>query len=163
MSYQVTVIADHNGTLYVGADKRQTALAAASPIAERKLYSSQLPFAISARRPDGCVVITTKSHAQRNGWTPLRDHQNNDLGAGKRYADILRESLARLRYHPAATIPWGDDKSLPAGIVLRAGGEYIVVGHDLHGSTSAHFTGGVPWHDALAQMPDLSWAWLFTE
>ena len=163
MSYKVTVIADFNGTIYTGADKRQLALANASPIAEVKLYSSQIPFAISARGKDGRVLITTKGRARKNAWTPLRDYLNNDIGIGTRYASVLKEALSRLSYHPAHTIPWADDKALPAGIVLRSNGEYIIVGHDLHGSTSAHFTGGIPWMDVISEMPDLTWAWLFTE
>ena len=163
MSYKVTVIADFNGNIYTGADKRQLALTNASPIAEVKLYSSQIPFVISARGKDGRVLITTRGRARRNSWTPLRDYLNNDIGIGNRYAIILKEALSRLSFNPAQTIPWSENKALPAGIVLRSSGEYIIVGHDLHGSTSAHFTGGIPWMDAISEMPDLTWAWLFTE
>lgn len=77
MSYKVTVIADFNGKVYVGADKRPLALNAASPIAETKLYSSQIPFVVTAKAPDGRVVITTKRKAKKNGWTILRDYNNN--------------------------------------------------------------------------------------
>ena len=77
MGYKVTVIADHNGNMYVGADKRQSALAAAPPVAEVKLYSSQLKFAISARTPDGRVLISTRTKARQNGWSMIKDHANN--------------------------------------------------------------------------------------
>lgn len=77
MSYKVTVIADFYGRLYIGADKRQAALAKASPIAEVKLYSSQLPFVVSARMADGRVTITTKTAARRHGWTILQDMHKN--------------------------------------------------------------------------------------
>lgn len=80
MSYKVTVIADFNGRMYLGADKRPEALAAASPIAEVKLYGSQIPFAISAKAPDGRVVITTKRKAKKNGWVALRDSENRIIG-----------------------------------------------------------------------------------
>lgn len=79
MSFRITVIADFSGRMYIGADKRQTALAAAAPIAEVKLFSSQLPFAVSARRPDGAVVITTRNKAKRNGWATLFDTENNPV------------------------------------------------------------------------------------
>jgi hypothetical protein len=79
MSYRVTVIADFNGNMYVGADKRPIALAAASPIAEVKLYSSQLRFAVSAKDESGRVYVTTRRKAARNGWTLLRDHENRDI------------------------------------------------------------------------------------
>ncbi len=80
MSYKVTVIADFNGRMYLGADKRPEALAAASPIAEVKLYGSQIPFAISAKAPDGRVIITTKRKAKKNGWVALRDSENRIIG-----------------------------------------------------------------------------------
>ena len=163
MSYRITVIADYNGTFYFGADKRSLAHKIASPVTEAKIYSSQIPYAVSARLADGRVVITTRTKARRNGWTMLRDHNNRDLSIKDRYAEILRDALSRLQYQLADTLPWGEDRSLPAGIVLRSGGEYIVVGQDLHGSTSAHFTGGIPWKDALENSPDLTWAWLFNE
>ena len=80
MSYKVTVIADFNGRMYVGADKRPEALAAASPIAEVKLYGSQIPFAISAKAPDGRVIITTRRKAKKSGWVALRDSENRIIG-----------------------------------------------------------------------------------
>ncbi len=79
MSYRVTVIADFNGNMYVGADKRPIALAAASPIAEVKLYSSQLRFAVSAKDESGRVFVTTRRKAAKNGWTLLRDADNKDI------------------------------------------------------------------------------------
>jgi hypothetical protein len=99
MSYRVTVIADFNGKMYIGADKRPIALAAAAPIAEVKLFSSQLPFAVSARRPDGAVVITTRNKAKRNGWATLFDAENNPVSIKakekpkKRFHSLDMESL----------------------------------------------------------------------
>lgn len=101
MSYKVTVIADFNGRIYLGADKRPLALEAASPIAEVKLYSSQIPFAVSAKAPDGRVIITTKRKAKKNGWVILRDHENNiinnidpeEANVEFSYATLLRARL----------------------------------------------------------------------
>lgn len=168
MSYRITVIADYNGTLYFGADKRALAHEVASPICEAKLYSSQIPFAISARTPDGRIVVTTRTKARTSGWTPLRDCQNRrieeDPKRNQAPQERLKEHLERLAYHPLSTLPWGEDDSLPAGIVIRVRNRYIIIGHDMQGSTSAHFIGGEPWKDCLRDAREgVSWAWIFNE
>lgn len=105
MSYKVTVIADFNGRIYLGADKRPLALETASPIAEVKLYSSQIPFAVSAKAPDGKVIITTKRKAKKNGWVILRDHENkiiNDIGPEESETAFSYSSLLRVRQEAMA-------------------------------------------------------------
>jgi hypothetical protein len=108
MSYKVTVIADFNGRMYLGADKRPEALAAASPIAEVKLYGSQIPFAISAKAPDGRVIITTKRKAKKNGWVALRDSENRLIGE---YGETSTEQL-----FPYSTVIEARREALATGI-----------------------------------------------
>lgn len=78
--------------------------------------------------------------------------------------DKLQTRLLNLQFQPVGLFPWGPDHSVPAGVVLRYPDKRaILIGHDIHGSTSAHFIGGIPWKDELANHPGLTWAWLFNE
>lgn len=76
----------------------------------------------------------------------------------------LQDQLLNRQFNPIETLPWGPDDSIPAGLVLRyPNGSAILIGHDIQGSTSAHFTGGVPWKDELTNYPGITWAWVFNQ
>lgn len=74
------------------------------------------------------------------------------------------DRLLNLQFQPIGLLPWGPDKSIPAGVVLRyPSGRVILIGHDIQGSTSAHFVGGIPWEDEINNNPGTEWAWIFNE
>lgn len=77
-------------------------------------------------------------------------------------SEALAERLLNLQFNPIELLPWGPNHSVPAGIVLRYPNDRVIlVGHDIQGSTSAHFTGGVPWKDELTPESGITWAWVF--
>lgn len=76
----------------------------------------------------------------------------------------IEDRLLNLQFNPINNFPWGPNDSVPAGVVLRyPNGRAILVGHDIQGSTSVHFTGGVPWKDELTADSGIEWAWVFNE
>lgn len=76
----------------------------------------------------------------------------------------LQNLLTNLQFQPVEEFPWHPDGSIPAGVVLLyPNGEAILIGHDIHGSTSAHFVGGNPWADEINQHPGMKWAWIFNQ
>lgn len=79
-------------------------------------------------------------------------------------SEKLQSLLLNLQFRPISEFPWRADHSAPAGVVLLyPGGRVILVGHDIQGTTSAHFVGGNPWIDEFNQNPGIKWAWIFNE
>ncbi len=75
----------------------------------------------------------------------------------------IRDRLLNLQFNSIDSFPWRDD-SVPAGVVLLfPNGEPILIGHDLQGSVSTHFTGGLPWKDQLTPDSGIKWAWVINE
>ena len=73
----------------------------------------------------------------------------------------LKKTLTNRQFFPAESLPW-QEGSLPAGVVLLyPDGRSTLIGHDIQGSTSAHFVGGIPWRDEINSHPGIQWAWVF--
>lgn len=79
-------------------------------------------------------------------------------------SDLTLDRLLNLQFNQIKDFPWGPGHSVPAGVVLLyPNGKAILVGHDIQGTTSAHFVGGNPWVDEIKQNPGIKWAWIFNE
>ena len=76
----------------------------------------------------------------------------------------MRERLLNLQFNDIRTLPWSENGSISAGLVLLfPNGEPVLIGHDIQGSTSAHFIGGLPWKEQLTEDSGVKWAWVFNE